>query len=109
MASADTRAEARQAEALGMRYFRVSNGVDRQDREVTCPASAEGGRKAQCSDCMLCAGTTKRARSIVIADHATGHARRVIAIKPAPSYGMSFGELREAVQLERALMLADQA
>jgi hypothetical protein len=83
MASADTRAETLQAEALGMRYFRVSNGVDRQDREVSCPASAEGGRKAQCSDCMLCAGTTKRARSIVIADHAVGHARRVIAIQPA--------------------------
>jgi hypothetical protein len=83
MASADTRAETLQAEALGMRYFRVSNGVDRQDREVTCPASAEGGRKAQCSDCMLCAGTTKRARSIVIADHAAGFARRVIAIQPA--------------------------
>ena len=83
MASADTRAEARQAESIGMRYFRVSNGVDRQDREVTCPASVEGGRKAQCSDCMLCAGTTKRARSIVIADHASGFARRVIAIQPA--------------------------
>ena len=83
MASADTRAEARQAESLGMRYFRVSNGADRQDREVTCPASAEGGRKAQCSDCMLCGGTTKRARSIVIADHASGFARRVIAIQPA--------------------------
>lgn len=83
MASADSRAEALQAEALGMRYFRVSIGVDRQDREVTCPASTEGGRKAQCSDCMLCGGTTKRARSIVIADHASGHARRVIAIQPA--------------------------
>ena len=83
MASADSRAEALQAESMGMRYFRVSIGVDRQDREVSCPASAEGGRKAQCSDCMLCGGTTKRARSIVIADHASGHARRVIAIQPA--------------------------
>ena len=83
MASADSRAEALQAESIGMRYFRVSIGVDRQNREVTCPASTEGGRKAQCSDCMLCAGTTKRARSIVIADHASGHARRVIAIRAA--------------------------
>jgi hypothetical protein len=81
MASADTAAEARQATAMGMRYFRVSIGVDRQPLEVTCPASVEGGRKAQCSDCMLCAGTSKAARSIVIADHAAGHEKRVIAIQ----------------------------
>ena len=103
MASADSADEARQAQALGMRYFRVSIGVDKAPLEVTCPASAEGGRKTQCADCMLCGGTSKQARSIVIADHAAGHQRRVIAIKPV-SFGMSFGELREAVQLERALM-----
>jgi hypothetical protein len=81
MASADTAAEARQATAMGMRYFRVSIGVDRQPLEVTCPASIEGGRKAQCSDCMLCAGTSKAARNIVIADHAAGHEKRVISIR----------------------------
>jgi hypothetical protein len=81
MASADTADEAAQATAMGMRYFRVSIGVDKAPLEVTCPASAEGGRKAQCSDCMLCAGTSKAARSIVIADHAAGHAKRVISIR----------------------------
>jgi hypothetical protein len=81
MASADTADEARQATAMGMRYFRVSIGVDKAPLEVTCPASVEGGRKAQCSDCMLCAGTSKHARSIVIADHAAGHAKRVISIR----------------------------
>jgi hypothetical protein len=81
MASVDTAAEAAQATAMGMRYFRVSIGVDRQPLEVTCPASIEGGRKAQCSDCMLCAGTSKQARSIVIADHAAGHEKRVISIR----------------------------
>ncbi len=81
MASADSHDEAMQAQALGMRYFRVSIGVDRKPLEVSCPASAEGGRKAQCSDCMLCAGTSKQARSIVIADHASGHAKRVISIR----------------------------
>ena len=81
MASADSHDEALQAQALGMRYFRVSIGVDRKPLEVSCPASAEGGRKAQCSDCMLCAGTSKQARSIVIADHASGHAKRVISIR----------------------------
>jgi|688.fasta_scaffold28023_5 hypothetical protein len=81
MASADTADEARQAQAMGMRYFRVSIGVDKAPLEVTCPASVEGGRKAQCSDCMLCAGTSKAARSIVIADHAAGHEKRVISIR----------------------------
>jgi hypothetical protein len=81
MASADTADEARQATAMGMRYFRVSIGVDKAPLEVTCPASVEGGRKAQCSDCMLCAGTSKHARSIVIADHAAGHEKRVISIR----------------------------
>jgi len=81
MASADNESEALQASAMGMRYFRVSIGVDRKPLEVSCPASAEGGRKAQCSDCMLCAGTSKQARSIVIADHASGHEKRVISIR----------------------------
>ena len=83
MASADTAAEAAQATAMGMRYFRVSLGVDKAPLEVTCPASAEGGRKAQCSDCLLCAGTSKQARSVVIADHAAGHEKRarVISIR----------------------------
>lgn len=80
MASADSADEARQATALGMRYFRVSIGVDRQPIEVSCPASAEGGRKAQCSDCLLCGGTSKQARSIVIADHAAGHEKRARVI-----------------------------
>ena len=84
MASADSAAEAAQASALGMRYFRVSIGVDRQPLEVTCPASIEGGRKAQCSDCMLCGGTSKHARSIVIADHAAGHESRARVIPIAP-------------------------
>ena len=80
MASADSAAESAQATAMGMRYFRVSIGVDRQPLEVTCPASVEGGRKAQCSDCMLCGGTSKNARSIVIADHASGHEKRARVI-----------------------------
>ena len=83
MASADSAAEATQAQSIGMRYFRVSIGVDRQPGEVSCPASAEVGRKAQCSDCLLCGGTSKQARSIVIADHASGHQKRVIMLQQA--------------------------
>lgn len=80
MASADTADEAAQANLHGMRVFRVSVGVDRQPGETTCPASAEGGRRATCDKCMLCAGTAKQARDVVIADHALGHKRRVIML-----------------------------
>lgn len=80
MASADTAPEATQARQLGMRYFRVSVGVDKAPREVTCPASAEGGRKTTCADCMLCGGTSKQARDIVIADHAVGHQNRALRV-----------------------------
>ena len=80
MASADTIDEAAHANLLGMRVFRVSIGVDKQPGETICPASAEGGRKATCAKCTLCAGTSIQARDVVIADHASGHARRVIKI-----------------------------
>lgn len=80
MASADSIDQAALANLHGMRVFRVSVGVDKQPGEVTCPASAEGGRKSTCAKCTLCAGTSIQARDIVIADHAAGHARRVISI-----------------------------
>lgn len=83
MASADTIEQAARANLLGMRVFRVSVGVDRQPGETVCPASAEGGRKSTCEKCVLCSGTSIQARDIVIADHASGHARRVINIKAA--------------------------
>lgn len=80
MASADSIDQAALANLHGMRVFRVSAGVDRQPGETTCPASAEGGRRSTCAKCTLCAGTSIAARDIVIADHAAGHARRVISI-----------------------------
>lgn len=83
MASADTVDQAARANLYGMRVFRVSIGADRQPMETTCPASAEGGRKATCATCMLCGGTSKAARDIVIADHAVGHRRRVIMMAAA--------------------------
>ena len=83
MASADSIEEAAQANLYGMRVFRVSVGVEKQASETTCPASAEGGRKATCDACMLCGGTSKTARDVVIADHAVGHKRRVIQIQVA--------------------------
>lgn len=83
MASADNIEEAARANLLGMRVFRVSLGVDVQAGEAMCPASAEAGRKATCAKCTLCSGTSIQARDIVIADHAVGHKRRVIAIAAA--------------------------
>jgi hypothetical protein len=80
MASADSIDQAAHANLLGMRVFRVSIGVDKQTGEAVCPASAEGQRKSTCAKCTLCAGTSIQARDVVIADHAAGHARRVIAI-----------------------------
>jgi len=80
MASADTIDEAARANLYGMRVFRVSVGVDKQAGEAACPASAESGKKTTCDNCMLCAGTSKAAKDIVIADHALGHKKRVISI-----------------------------
>ena len=76
MASADSIDQAALANLYGMRTFRVSIGIDKQPGETICPASAEGGRKATCADCMLCGGTSKKAKDVVIADHAIGHDRR---------------------------------
>jgi hypothetical protein len=83
MASADTVEQAKTAHALGYRTFRVSIGIDKRAGEIHCPASAEAGKKTTCTDCMLCGGTTKLAKNIVIADHALGHGRRVIEIVAA--------------------------
>lgn len=83
MASADTLDDAALANLYGMRAFRVSVGIDPQPAEAVCPASAEAGRRTTCEKCLLCAGTSKTARDIVIADHATGHKKRVIQLQPA--------------------------
>lgn len=83
MASADSIDEAAQANLFGMRVFRVSVGVDQQPAETICPASAEGGRKATCEKCILCSGTSITARDVVIADHASGHKRRVFMMGAA--------------------------
>jgi hypothetical protein len=80
MASADSIDQAAKANLLGMRVFRVSVGVDVQAGEAMCPASAEAGKRSTCAKCTLCSGTSIQARDIVIADHASGHARRVIKI-----------------------------
>lgn len=83
MASADTIEQAALANLMGLRVFRVSVGVDKQPGETICPASAEGGKKSTCAKCTLCAGTSIQARDVVIADHASGHQKRVIRLASA--------------------------
>ena len=73
MVSADTLAEAQQAWASKYRTSRVVRDVSEVQRnEVLCPASAEAGYKAQCADCMLCGGTSVKAKSVAIVAHGTG-------------------------------------
>jgi hypothetical protein len=80
MASVDTEEQAKIAHKLGYRTFRVSIDTNKLNTEISCPASAESGKKTTCTNCMLCGGTTKQAKHIVIQDHALGHKRRVINI-----------------------------
>jgi hypothetical protein len=83
MASADSVSDRRDAKLAGWRTFRVSIGIDRQDGEISCPASKESGARTTCIDCRLCKGTQIAAKDIVIADHALGHKRRVIQLQSA--------------------------
>ena len=80
MASVDSQQEQRQASLRGWRTFRVAVEPMRLPSEISCPASAEAGKRTQCADCRLCSGAHPTARSIVILDHAPGHKRRVISI-----------------------------
>jgi hypothetical protein len=57
MASADTEQERNEAKAQGWRTFRVrSNEEELLAGEFVCPASAEGGKRKLCSDCVACSG-----------------------------------------------------
>jgi hypothetical protein len=75
MASVDTPAEADQAAASGWRYFRVSPFGDSRklQGEISCPASAEAGKRTVCADCKLCDGARQgdARKNIVIQDHST--------------------------------------
>lgn len=80
MASVDTEAEYVDAKALGWRSFRVAQDTVKLTTEISCPASKEAGQRTTCNDCLLCSGTSRKAKDIVIQDHALGHKRRVIRI-----------------------------
>ena len=80
MASVDNEQEYIDAKALGWRTFRVAQNEDKFSTEARCPASKEMGQKTTCNACLLCSGTSKKAKDIVIIDHALGHKKRVIRI-----------------------------
>lgn len=70
MASVESLVGAAFARARGWRTFRVyRNAGPVRGLEIECPASAEMGHRVQCSDCMLCAGTSRPAKSITIRAH----------------------------------------
>lgn len=71
MASADSVADATEAQAAGWRTFRVAMPCDapRLENEAVCPASKEAGRKLTCAQCLACAGADGRRGSVVIAAH----------------------------------------
>jgi hypothetical protein len=75
MASVDTPSEADQAAASGWRYFRVSpfGDANKLAGEISCPASAEAGKRTVCADCKLCDGARcdDARKNIVIQDHSS--------------------------------------
>jgi len=74
MVSADDYASAKFAWANKFRTFRIVRHVDEVDRkhETLCPASAEAGARVQCEQCLLCGGTSVKAKSIAIVVHGSG-------------------------------------
>lgn len=79
MASADSAADSIRFNAQRIRTFRVipvsdwtNKGKDSiLQHEVLCPASKEAGYKSTCNDCMLCKGSSIKAKSICIVAHGT--------------------------------------
>ena len=76
MASVDSAAELAEARAAGWRTFRVRTQVEAlAPGEIVCPASPEGGHRAQCADCLLCRGASGRRGlipGIAIVAHGSG-------------------------------------
>lgn len=73
MASVDTPSERAEAIAAGWRTFTVrAQGTPIPSGDISCPASAEMGKRTTCAECRLCAGTSTRAKSITILAHGSG-------------------------------------
>jgi hypothetical protein len=73
MASCDSETDYAHAKLLGFRAFRVRRQLDAKlPGEVTCPASAEAGKRTNCNACRACGGLSAKAKAdIVIVAHGT--------------------------------------
>jgi hypothetical protein len=70
MASVDSDAEYDEAIAMGWRTFRVRKWWEPLlPGEMICPASEEGGYRTTCNPCLLCSGTSKKAKNVAIIEH----------------------------------------
>lgn len=69
MASVETESQQTEAMLLGFRTFRTMlPGEAKNDLEIICPASPEGGDRRSCDNCMACSGAGT-GRSIAIYAH----------------------------------------
>jgi len=71
MASVESFEQMQYARIMGWRTFRIGGVATRKD-EIHCPATAEGGFKAQCETCGLCKGVSLNAANIVLRAHGRG-------------------------------------
>ena len=70
MASVDNESDMQTAHESNWRTFRTRDLSEPTTKtEFICPASKEAGVRTNCAACSLCAGTTKQAKSVVIAYH----------------------------------------
>lgn len=73
MASCETPEQARQAQSQGWRTFRTRGKDDPiLPNEISCPASAEAGKRTNCRTCLLCDGKTgpnDKRKNITIISH----------------------------------------
>lgn len=77
MASTDTPAETLAARSLGWRTFSLGAA---DEGAILCPNETVG---VQCADCTLCAGTTRRAKSIAITPHGKGAKQALTVMRGA--------------------------
>lgn len=73
MTSADSLHDARIAWQNKRRTFRIiTMASQKQDNEIICPATPDGGMKSNCSKCGLCQGQHATAPSIAVIAHGNG-------------------------------------
>jgi len=94
MASCDSVEDVERARADGWRTFRVARKGDsaKLAREISCPASAEAGKRTTCDKCRLCDGARAgdARASIVIQDHSVIASNRPLGVSSAQLINIAF-------------------